>query len=772
MNENKDTAIKVLKDFIWNHKTYWDDNNIDVDYLLSDTSDSECINEMIKTILLGYKNNIVNWDWQDYSEATKTLCCISNLVSLDQLEQWQLETVFFNTIHIGIGMAGDEVGCDFRGIRTIKDFVPFLPEEYLIELLKGNESLNGGHFHSYFRSTVLRAIIESCSLQSDTKITKEILKFRFYDAYIIIGILLKRIRSFLASKYPSHHYITIKELNKQLDDKISDTNFLFALIDDNDCIYVKLDRVKFNLYLSITGNPDPNKMDYIFDSCIFLEDDEILITFDNKTNNHYANVNIQNHQPEEIHLPFSYDNWDQLQFEKIPALTDFLLKRLEISEKSRERFDLICYVGIDLNGLSERVVCFRNDIIVELNGNEIKLQDNETQHQIPENFFGETVNNVCAVIGQNGSGKTSVFHSILHNPVFGFDESESTGEKSFLLYKIGENYYYSISSKLILVNKSSLELKETDYLPSDITICYISNTFDIFSIDFTTSPNDNKDKNTSGCFVDLSAIHQIQVLKQMHESSTAKADEDTIEEKDCLQLYQEQERYRIQTLTMFLDRYAEEIGIDTSNLKITLNLKEINPNIDKLLHFSSGEYARWSLFSKLLSVFFRDSNLKDNPLPEIPKHDNYIILFDEAELYMHPEWQRKLINDIIVFLETINNKNQFFSNISLLFSSNSPFLMSDLPTECIQLFDADGTGQKTFGQHIYTILKDRFFMQKGTIGEFATRCINKALEVDENSTEEDKQYLEYIANIVGDKLTSYYLKEKLNRCSNHEGSDK
>ncbi|MCM1269812.1 MAG: ATP-binding protein [Ruminococcus flavefaciens] len=766
-----DTAVEVLEKFIRNHMKYWEDKNIDVGHLLSDNPDSECINKIIQTILRGYKDNIVNWDWRDYSESTRTLCCISSLVSLDQLKQWQLETTFFDTIHIGIGMAGDEVGYDYRGIRTIKEFASFLPEEYLTEILRRNESLNGGQFHSYFRFTVLRALIESCSLQSNNtipdtlshnQISKEILKFRFYDSYMIIGIILKRIRSFLASKFPSYRYITIKELNKQLDDKISVTNFLFALIDDNDCIYVKLDRTSYELYLSLTRNPDPNKMDYIFDSRIVLEDDNILIKFDSKTDSHYANATIQDHQPEEISLNFTFNNWDQLQFEKNPSLTNFLLKRLEISEESRERFDLICYVGKNLNGIPERIVYFRKDVIAEIEGNEIVIKANECENSVPEDFFGDTVNNICAVIGENGSGKTTVFKSILHNPMFGFYNNQSPNEQHFLLFKIGENYYYSISEELTLKDEANLNPKKTDHIPVDIMICYISNTFDVLLLTPSSDSQEMTEDDKSECYADLSTINQLQMLKQIKDISNSESSE----ESDYLLQYQKQEKYRILTLAKFLQQFDEE-----SNAK-SFNLKPIEVDTNTLPQFSSGEYARWSLFAKLLSLFFRDSGIENNPLQEFPKHDNYIVLFDEAELYMHPEWQRKLINDIITFLEKINFNHQFFSNITLLFSSNSPFLMSDLPEECIQLFDADCTGQKTFGQHIYTILKDRFFMQKGTVGEFATRCINKALEVDENSTEDDKKYLEYIANIVGDKLTSYYLKEKLGRCSNHKGSDK
>ena len=96
---------------------------------------------------------------------------------------------------------------------------------------------------------------------------------------------------------------------------------------------------------------------------------------------------------------------------------------------------------------------------------------------------------------------------------------------------------------------------------------------------------------------------------------------------------------------------------------------------------------------------------------------------------MHPEWQRNLIFDIIEFLKIINSNGRYFSNITIIISSNSPFLMTDLPDNSIQLFEPDNSEKiKTFGQNIYTLLKSKFFMPNGTIGKFAMGKIKEAFE--------------------------------------------
>lgn len=731
------------------------------------------IEACIQRILEWYRDKTDGWDWHEYSEGTWILCASSCLVSIEQLQEWNLEETFFEKIIFTLGMAGDELGYDYKGLRTIREYAKYLPYEYLAEILNRAERLDHGAFRSSFRYTVLHALIESSSLsfmedQSDEVTVNEAfmeqVKFRYYDCYLLADLILKKLRSYLASNYPEYHYISIDELNKLNKSSISRTQFLFAVKKGEDYVLLKLDRSRNGLYYSLTYNPDVDAMDYIYDLGINLENNEIIIHLDT------ANVNSPAASIPPITLPFDVGNWDTLQFENDDAesLTNNLFRWLRLSGEERERFELICYVGKNLHGLSDRIVYFRNDFEAELDGSQIILRKCEREHRMPENFFGKTINNICAVVGQNGSGKTSVFYSILHDSAFGFESNEADKEMSFLLYQVGENYYYSISGELELCNQTGTEINKMQNSPSGVSICYLSNTFDLFSLDLSSANQPQKTKE--GCYADLSAVYQIQRLrqiqKQMQQPDPDKGQEkpepqeDTVQNKtDYLQRYQEQELQRFRNLVLFIENYDEQEKLSTELLK----LKPIDTTSDNFPRLSSGEYARWSLFAKLLSVFYRGPETEENLLPEIPKRDNYIILFDEAELYMHPEWQRTLICDIISFLETINKNQQFFTNITLLFSSNSPFLMSDLPSEKIQLFSLDAADQKTFGQNIYSILKDRFFMPNGPIGAFAARCINKALKVDEKSTDDEKEYLKYLAGIVGDELIAYELKRRVEK---------
>ncbi|MBI3134093.1 MAG: AAA family ATPase [Bacteroidetes bacterium] len=130
---------------------------------------------------------------------------------------------------------------------------------------------------------------------------------------------------------------------------------------------------------------------------------------------------------------------------------------------------------------------------------------------------------------------------------------------------------------------------------------------------------------------------------------------------------------------------------------------------------------------------------------------NYVnILFDEVELYFHPEYQRTYISDFISYLNKINPTNIFhISGLNVCFSTHSPFILSDLPSSNIlRLIDGKPTyvNEQTFGANIHQLLHNDFFLENGFTGEFARRKINNVvdslrsvkLSLDEKSLETKK----------------------------------
>lgn len=161
---------------------------------------------------------------------------------------------------------------------------------------------------------------------------------------------------------------------------------------------------------------------------------------------------------------------------------------------------------------------------------------------------------------------------------------------------------------------------------------------------------------------------------------------------------------------------------------------------------SSGEENMLRLFAGLYHIFKRDYssgrygpnkiyNNERGICNEEIECDTVMIFMDEADLTLHPEWQRRLIYVLTTFIPHIY-PNTCVRNIQLLLSTHSPLLLGDIPQENVvyltsnKLKDEESTPickmpSETFGQNIHTILKDSFFLNQGTIGEFAARKINK-----------------------------------------------
>lgn len=160
---------------------------------------------------------------------------------------------------------------------------------------------------------------------------------------------------------------------------------------------------------------------------------------------------------------------------------------------------------------------------------------------------------------------------------------------------------------------------------------------------------------------------------------------------------------------------------------------------------SSGEMAFFNLFSRFVTI--KKSDLSQN----------LIILLDEVELALHPEWQQSYIDLVLNFL-----KSEFSGSkrkIQLIITSHSPFIVSDLPKCCINFLDGEMKLQQTFGANIHSLFMDAFFMGKGLIGQFAKNKIFEILDKIETAINLDteKDTLEKQIRLIGEPM----IKEKL-----------
>lgn len=137
-------------------------------------------------------------------------------------------------------------------------------------------------------------------------------------------------------------------------------------------------------------------------------------------------------------------------------------------------------------------------------------------------------------------------------------------------------------------------------------------------------------------------------------------------------------------------------------------LSWLNENMH--VRLSSGEIA-------IIDMLF---NITVTLQQAIQDHKSkFLLIFDEIELFLHPKWQRKYLNNIIKAVDSVLEGKQ----CDILLTSHSPFILSDIPNNCVNFIGANFSHKQTFGANIHTLLSDAFFMNDGLMGEFAREKI-------------------------------------------------
>ncbi|MDV3864766.1 hypothetical protein [Elizabethkingia anophelis] len=151
-------------------------------------------------------------------------------------------------------------------------------------------------------------------------------------------------------------------------------------------------------------------------------------------------------------------------------------------------------------------------------------------------------------------------------------------------------------------------------------------------------------------------------------------------------------------------------------------------------NFSSGEKQK--IFS-IHSVIYHLRNLKsvqqdyassNEKNKRLIYYKNVNIIFDEIELYSHPDYQRKFLNDLLFALDSIHQR---YDNLNILFITHSPFILSDIPKQNVLFLDngvpQDFKRMNTFGANIHDLLANSFFISDSLMGDFAKEKIDKTI---------------------------------------------
>jgi len=176
---------------------------------------------------------------------------------------------------------------------------------------------------------------------------------------------------------------------------------------------------------------------------------------------------------------------------------------------------------------------------------------------------------------------------------------------------------------------------------------------------------------------------------------------------------------------------SREFSLDKIQNLVTLHLN--SKGFRDILDFSwrnlsSGEQSLFSLFSRFYD--FRYHQVHNMTLDQ-----NIIILIDEGDIYFHPEWQKRFFKITIDFLSELFSGHQ----IQLIYTSNTPFITSDLPKsniifieknedKSINVLSQMNDREETFGGNIHTLFSDTFYLKGALMGEFAKVKINTIID--------------------------------------------
>jgi predicted ATP-dependent endonuclease of OLD family len=536
---------------------------------------------------------------------------------------------------------------------------------------------------------------------------------------------------------------------------------------------------------------------------------------------------------------------------------------------------------------------FGGEYLFDFEDKVLKCEKNEN---FIKDFYGENIRNITAIVGENGTGKTSILKCIIRNLTknlaniqtegifvikegenvkiyvhknlpfnkessnnflrkglsvsalnFNIEEFETENyvygksniknldlRTSYIYYsniyennrifkrnyayedltpgglieKYGSKPYY-IATELYNLNEIKNQIKfVTDFKEKEIVAFYTSNKVKVSLVDLerydyifaklkykedvikniTSKSASKRDSFKSRFDIILSLLLEIELS---FDKGQIKSKEDIYDYRKSLVKLLSDKNTKDSTYIININDLAENVRriVNSRSLKNNSIIFDINDEaqrseLDQLLdliirlefnekifefsweNLSTGQQAFLNIFSRFYSI-------KET-------RENVVILIDEGETYLHPKWQREFIMNLISVIPELLKEKSITDkiNIQIIITSNTPFLISDLPKENI-IFLENKNGycnvlksaelEQTFGSNIHTLLRNSFFMDN-TIGKFAYRKINevidwlKRVEKQKNNNcyktnEEDENRIKCIIDNVGEPL----IKNKLEK---------
>ena len=305
--------------------------------------------------------------------------------------------------------------------------------------------------------------------------------------------------------------------------------------------------------------------------------------------------------------------------------------------------------------------------------------------------------NLAVIVGENGTGKTTILETIFNMLSGNIDffetdekfefaklEFDTELEQYCLEYKKDENIKIFLNN--IETSKEDIQNKfKVIYLPTESTfkdkklegVKLLEDTGNNIILDSETMSNRLKQFLLNQYFKDLNEM-----------------------QKGTQQKAERIEKFKKIYNNFFRDKEFVEINSDTFE---PIFKDETNENLLTVNNLSAGEKQ----------IFFRGGSLLENI------EDDTIVLIDEPEVSLHPEWQQRILE----FYKNINPSNQY------IFSTHSPHVVSCCKTdELIVLYKENGEIKiNTDIENPYALPTDLMLLSIFNLGTIRNQRVEKII---------------------------------------------
>ena len=134
--------------------------------------------------------------------------------------------------------------------------------------------------------------------------------------------------------------------------------------------------------------------------------------------------------------------------------------------------------------------------------------------------------------------------------------------------------------------------------------------------------------------------------------------------------------------------------------------------------------------------------------------DSIVLLMDEPDKSLHPEWARRFLNDLLKSINMHKDKK-----VQIILTSHSPFIVTDILPEFVYSIQEEGekriieNDKNTYATNIYYLLMDSFMLEN-TFGEYSYSQIKGIIdELRENEDIEPRklQRMKAVIDRIGEK---------------------